>query len=112
MKLVILSRSRTLYSTRRLVEASRRRGHDVRVIDPCRCSIHLDPSSLEVTFDGRSLRHIDCVLPRVGSASADMVINLLNQLDRLGVVCLNSGDGVQRSRDKFRSLQDLALAPP
>ncbi len=110
MKLVILSRSRTLYSTRRLIEASRRRGHDVRVIDPCRCSIHLDPSALEVTFEGRSLRHIDCVIPRVGSASSDMVINLLNQLERLGVVCLNSGDGVQRSRDKFRSLQELALA--
>ncbi len=110
MKLIIFSRSRTLYSTRRLVEAGRRRGHDVRVIDPVRCSVHVDNDHLDVTCDGLPLKHFDCIIPRVGSSSADMVVNLLNHLSTLGVTCTSSGDGVLRSRDKFRSLQDLALA--
>lgn len=110
MKLIILSRSRTLYSTRRLVEASRRRGHDVRVIDPCRCTLRVDNDHLDVTHNGLSLRYFDCVIPRVGSTSSDMVIGILKHLAELGAVCMNSGSGVGRSRDKFRSLQELALA--
>ncbi|MEL7512530.1 MAG: 30S ribosomal protein S6--L-glutamate ligase, partial [Cyanobacteria bacterium J06554_3] len=37
MKIAILSRNSSLYSTRRLVEASETRGHDVDVIDYLRC---------------------------------------------------------------------------
>jgi ribosomal protein S6--L-glutamate ligase len=37
MKLAILSRNSSLYSTRRLVEAGRARGHTVRILDPLRC---------------------------------------------------------------------------
>lgn len=110
MKLIILSRSRTLYSTRRLSEAGRRRGHDIRVIDPCRCALRVDNEHLDVTYEGLSLRHFDCIIPRVGSTSADMVIGILNQLDGRGPVCLNTGAGVALSRDKFRSIQALALA--
>ena len=36
MKIAILSRNTRLYSTRRLVEAARDRGHVVRVLDPMR----------------------------------------------------------------------------
>ena len=37
MKIAILSRNPALYSTRRMVEAAKQRGHEVRVIDPLRC---------------------------------------------------------------------------
>jgi len=36
MKIAVLSRNANLYSTRRLVEAARERGHEVRVIDTLR----------------------------------------------------------------------------
>ncbi len=39
MKIAILSRNAKLYSTKRLVEAARARGHRVRVLDPLRCYI-------------------------------------------------------------------------
>ena len=41
MKLAILSRNGKLYSTRRLVEAARERGHSVRVLDPLRCFMRI-----------------------------------------------------------------------
>ena len=36
MKLAILSRNAKLYSTQRLIQAARERGHTVRVLDPLR----------------------------------------------------------------------------
>ena len=33
MRIAVLSRNQSLYSTRRIVQAARRRGHDVRVVD-------------------------------------------------------------------------------
>lgn len=110
MKIALLSRGRMLYSTRRLAEAGRRRGHDVRIIDPHRCTILVDHQQVDLDHDGLSLRHFDCVIPRVGGSSSDMVISLLKQFELLGPMCLNSADGVMRSRDKFRSLQELASA--
>lgn len=110
MKIAILSRGRMLYSTRRLVEAGRRRGHDVRVIDPHRCSIALIDDHLDIQHEGLSLQHTDCIIPRVGGNSVDMVLSLLKQFELLDAISLNGADGILRSRDKFRSLQELANA--
>ena len=110
MKLVILSRGRLLYSTRRLIEVGRRRGHDVRVIDPHRCSIALIQGRYDLIHEGLSLRSTDCVIPRVGGNSVDMVLSLLKQFELLEALSLNGAEGILRSRDKFRSLQELARA--
>ena len=37
MKIAILSRSGSLYSTRRLIEAAEARGHEIRVLDTLHC---------------------------------------------------------------------------
>lgn len=41
MKIAILSRNSKLYSTRRLIEAGRKRGHTVRILDPLRCYMRI-----------------------------------------------------------------------
>ena len=41
VKIGILSRKESLYSTRRLVEAANERGHDVAVIDHLRCYMNI-----------------------------------------------------------------------
>ena len=110
MKIAILSRGRTLYSTQRIAEAGRRRGHDVRIIDPHRCTILVDNERVDIQHEGLSLRDFDCVIPRVGGTSADMVICLLKQFELLGTPIVNHADGIVRSRDKFRSLQEPASA--
>jgi ribosomal protein S6--L-glutamate ligase len=45
MKIAILSRNTRLYSTKRLVEAARVRGHVVRVFDPLRCYVRIAPGA-------------------------------------------------------------------
>ena len=50
MKLAILSRNSKLYSTRRLVEAARQRGHTVRVLDPLRCYMRIASSGFQLHY--------------------------------------------------------------
>ena len=110
MRLAILSRGRSLYSTRRLVQTGRQRGHHVAVIDPLQCITSVGPHGIEVTHEGHSLRSFDCVIPRIGSTTADAIINLLQNLAALDVYILNGSEAIRQSRDKFRSLQALAIA--
>ena len=52
MKIAVLSRSPTIHSTKRLVEAARARGHEVRVVDHVRCF-------MDITSDRPSLHYQD-----------------------------------------------------
>ena len=110
MKFIILSRGRALYSTRRLAEAGRRRGHDVRVIDPFECVLTCSQEGPQLFHEHSVLHDADCVIPRIGAASAELTLALLVQLKALGVPSLNEPEGIALSRDKFRSLQSLASA--
>ncbi len=54
MKLAILSRNTKLYSTQRLVEAARERGHTVRVLDPLRCYMKIAPGDFCLQLQGQA----------------------------------------------------------
>jgi ribosomal protein S6--L-glutamate ligase len=41
MRILILSRKSTIYSTRRLMEAAQTRGHEVSVVDPLEISYRI-----------------------------------------------------------------------
>jgi ribosomal protein S6--L-glutamate ligase len=108
MKIAILSRNSRLYSTRRLVEAGRERGHVVRVLDPLRCYVRIAPGAVAVRYQGKAVRDIDCVIPRIGASSTFYGTDVLRQLEMMGVYTPNSSDAVLRARDKLRCLQMLA----
>ena len=42
MRIVILSRNPRLYSTKRLVEAAEKRGHEAKVVDHLKCNIEIE----------------------------------------------------------------------
>jgi len=69
MKIAILSRNSSLYSTSRLVEAGRQRGHTVRVLDPLRCYMRISRGVFEMHYKGRALTGFDAVIPRIGSST-------------------------------------------
>ncbi|WP_266157182.1 30S ribosomal protein S6--L-glutamate ligase [Dyella silvatica] len=108
MKIAILSRNARLYSTARLVEAARERGHVVRVLDPLRCYVRIAPGDVAIRYKGKALRDIDAVIPRIGTSSTFYGTAVLRQLEMMGVYTPNPSDAVLRARDKLRCLQILA----
>lgn len=111
MKLALLSRGRTLYSTRRIAEVGRRRKHDVRIIDPHRCTISMaGGGELTTTREGLPFVDFDCVIPRIGGAAGRWGVALLRQLELQGIPVLNSSFGVQAAADKVRAMQELSAA--
>ncbi len=129
MKIGILSRSETLYSTRRLIEAAWLRGHE---------PIRIDTLSIGVDFgmsagDGRVrlvnvetavshqrylsksrpinyMPHIDGMIPRIGSSITYYGVAVVRMLQARGVVTTATADGIAQSRDKSQSLQLMARA--
>jgi ribosomal protein S6--L-glutamate ligase len=108
MKIAILSRNASLYSTSRLVEAARERGHTVRVLDPLRCYMRIAAGAFEMHYKGRALRGFDAVIPRIGASITFYGTAVLRQFEMMGVYTPNGSDAVLRARDKLRSLQLLA----
>jgi len=108
MKIAILSRNAKLYSTVRLVEAARARGHRVRVLDPLRCYMHIASGKFAMHYKGRALANYDAVIPRVGASITFYGTAVLRQFEMMGVFTPNSSDAILRARDKLRCLQLLA----
>jgi ribosomal protein S6--L-glutamate ligase len=108
MKLAILSRNASLYSTRRLVEAARTRGHSVRVLDPLRCYLRIAPGGFAMHYKGKALSGYDAVIPRIGTSVTRYATAVLRQFELMGVFSPNPSDAILRARDKLRSHQLLA----
>lgn len=108
MKIAILSRNARLYSTVRLVEAARARGHNVRVLDPLRCYMRIGANAFEIHYKGRVLRGIDAMIPRIGASITFYGTAVVRQFEMMGVYTPNSSDAILRARDKLRTLQLLA----
>jgi len=108
MKIGILSRNRKLYSTRRLVEAGRERGHEVQIIDTLRCYMNIVSHRPAIHYMGEVLTDFDGVIPRIGASVTFYGAAVLRQFEMMGVYPLNESVAITRSRDKLRSLQLLA----
>lgn len=108
MKLVILSRNPRLYSTRRLVEAARARGHTVRVLDPLRCYLRIAAGDFRLHYKGRPLSRVDAVIPRIGASVTRYATAVLRQFELMGAHTPNPSDAILRARDKLRAHQLLA----
>ncbi|MFZ5621376.1 MAG: 30S ribosomal protein S6--L-glutamate ligase [Pseudomonadota bacterium] len=108
MKIAILSRKKTLYSTRRLVEAAQQRGHEVHVIDTLRCYMNIASHKPEIHYRGENLTGFDAVIPRIGASITFYGTAVVRQFEMMGVYCLNESVAIARSRDKLRSVQLLA----
>lgn len=109
MKIAILSRRASLYSTHRLKEAGIERGHEVRVIDYMRCYMNITSRRPKVILGGEELS-FDAVIPRIGASATFYGAAVVRQFEMTGVFSVNESQAIVRSRDKLRSLQLLARA--
>lgn len=108
MKIGILSRNSSLYSTSRLREAAEARGHQVEIIDPLLCYMDITSHRPTVYFRNRKLDDFDAIIPRIGASVTFYATAVLRQFEMMGVYCLNESVAISRSRDKLRALQLLA----
>jgi len=108
VKLAILSRNAKLYSTQRLVDAGRQRGHVVRVLDPLRCYMQIAPGQFLMRYKGKPLTGIDAVIPRIGASVTRYGSAVLRQFELMGTYTPNGSDAILRARDKLRCHQMLA----
>lgn len=109
VKIAILSRSATLYSTMRLRQAALDGGHEVAVVDYLRCYMDITARRPKVLFRGNEVRP-DAVIPRIGATYTFYGAAVVRQFEMADVYTLNSSDGISRSRDKLRSMQLLSRA--
>lgn len=109
MKIAILSRNSSLYSTKRLREAALNRGHDVAVVDYLRCYMDISARHPRVLYLGEEVRP-DAVIPRIGATYTFYGAAVVRQFEMADVFTLNDSQSISRSRDKLRALQLLSRA--
>ena len=107
MRIGILSRRASLYSTTRLREAAEVRGHKVSVVDFLRCSMGLRGTNSTILYRGHPVE-FDAVIPRIGASVTFYGTAVVRHFETMGVYSLASATGITRSRDKLLALQLLA----
>ncbi|TFH21280.1 MAG: 30S ribosomal protein S6--L-glutamate ligase [Myxococcales bacterium] len=108
MKIAILSRKPSLYSTSRLKEAGEQLGHEMHVIDYLRCYMNIASHRPAVLYQGHALEGFDAIIPRIGASKTFYGTAVVRQFEMIGVYPLNESQAITRSRDKLRCLQLLA----
>jgi ribosomal protein S6--L-glutamate ligase len=107
VRIGILSRKASLYSTRRLKEAAEARGHEVQIVDYLRCYMNITAHKPSVIYAGRTLT-FDAIIPRIGATYTAYGTAVVRQFNMMGVFPTNDSQAIARSRDKLRTLQILA----
>jgi ribosomal protein S6--L-glutamate ligase len=110
MRIIILSKERGNYSTRRLKEEAILRGHEVRVVDYGKCYVTIERNSPVVRYEGEEVKDVDVIIPRIAASLTMYGSSIVRQFEMQNVFTTTSSIALVRSRDKLRSIQLLAKA--
>lgn len=110
MKIAILSNGPGNYTTRRLKEEAKARGHEVRVIKYKDCYTAIEKNHAVVRYKGESLEHFDAIIPRIAQSYTKYGTAIVRQFEAQGSYTTASSLAINRSRDKLRAYQVLAKA--
>ncbi len=108
-RLVILSRGPGLYSTKQLVKEAEKEGWAVRIVDPLKLTILVDEVGGRIYYRGWPLE-CEAIIPRIGWSITSVGIKIVKQFERMGVIVINSSDGIANSRDKLAGSQLMVEA--
>ena len=107
--IVVLASNPNLYSNKRLMEAGKELGHEMRFVNLSQCYINISHNNPEVHYRGaKVLKGVDAVIPRIRPSMTFYGCAVSRQLQSTGVFCLNDSVAISLSRDKLRSLQLLS----
>lgn len=110
MKIAVLSRGRKNYSTQRLIEEIKKRGHVAQVVNHAECYVEIEQDNPEIRYRGEDISDIDAIIPRIASNITTYGSAIVRQFEMKNVYTTAKSLAIQRSRDKLRSLQLLSKA--
>lgn len=123
MRIGILSRSRALYSTNRLVEAGRQRGHQMLVIDTLQAARSLGvgplfkpaPNNASTYRQAarqwrQALPRVDAIVPRIGASITRYGVAVVRHYEARQVLTTATSRAIENSRDKLQSMQLMQSA--
>jgi len=110
MRIAVLSRKASLYSTRRLIEAAHERGHEAEVINHAKCYMALEGQNPHIYVGDHMIEGIDAIIPRIGASITFYGSSIIRQFEMQNTFTTLSSLALMRSRDKLRSLQILTRA--
>lgn len=110
MKIVILSRNPKCYSTRRLAEAGKKRGHEMLVLDHTKCVLVIEKNRPHIIYREQEIKGVSSVIPRIGASVTFYGASVVRQFEMMKIFTAVESQALVRSRDKLRSLQLLARA--
>jgi ribosomal protein S6--L-glutamate ligase len=108
MQIVVLSRNAALYSTQSIVNAARKRGHQVRVLDHMQCDLVIEKGNPAIYYHSERIRHVEAVIPRIGSSATDYGAVVVRQFMKLGAFSSLNPVALITARNKISCLQVLA----
>ena len=108
MKIVVLSTNPKLYSTHRLVESGKERGHKMLVLNHRRCYMNITTMRPSIHYKGEAVEGVDAIIPRIGASVSFYGAAVVRQFEMMGVYSVNESVAITRSRDKLRALQLLS----
>ncbi len=110
MKIAILSNGNANYSTKRLAEVAKSRGHEVKVIKYKNAYASIEQNNPNLSYRGKELGHFDAIIPRIASNMTRYGTAMLRQMEMQGMYTVSSSIAISRTRDKLRSMQLLSKA--
>jgi ribosomal protein S6--L-glutamate ligase len=108
MKIVILSRSPEAYSTKKLVEAGKSRGHEILVVDHLKCVLVIEQGRPHIYYKDEEIKDVNAVIPRIGASVTFYGAAVVRQFEMMKIFTAVESQALVRSRDKLRCLQLLA----
>ena len=110
MKIAILSKGAANYTTRRLKEVAKARGHEVKIINYAKCYVAIEKDKPVIRYKGESLDHFDAIIPRIAQSYTKYGTAIVRQFESQGSYTTATSLAINRSRDKLRAYQVLAKA--
>ena len=110
MKIAILSKGGANYSTQRLKQVAKERGHQVKIVNYNKCYVTVEKNNPVVHYKGHPLIGFDAIIPRIAQSYTKYGTAVVRQFEMQGVYTTASSIAIVRSRDKLRAYQLLAKA--
>ena len=105
VKLTILSRGPSLYSTMRLAYEARQLRWRVKIINPLNVTLHMSPRP--VSYVDQQLHEPHAVLARIGNSITQQGVSVVRHMSFAGIPVINQPDAILRSRNKLEAHQIL-----